>query len=382
MNVLEIHIVQSVPAANLNRDDAGFPKQVTYGGVPRIRLSSQSQKHAVRRLFRERFDRSELGVRTRKLARALAEYFPDTPIEDLEAALELLGFKLKKGMLDTLVFLSWGQVGELADLLKQHWKAIESTIAANRAAQAAAEGDGKKKAAAKKSLPKEFVKQVQDLLLNAEAGDIALFGRMMASLPEGNVEAAAHVAHAFSTHAAFPESDFFITTDDLAGPGEASAGMMGERSYSAATLYRYAVVDHSQLVRGLGGDEELASQFLRAFTEAFVKTLPRGMQSSHAAYTLPEAVLLVAHAGEPWNLAGAFERPVTATDGGYALPSVYAMLRRWQDLDTVYGPRPGAAARLVVLPSLGVKLPEGSSIETATRLSTAIDDVVGAVSGG
>ncbi len=380
MNVLEIHVIQSVPAANLNRDDAGFPKQVTFGGVPRIRLSSQSQKHAIRRRFREEFDRAELGVRTRKLARALSEHLPDVPLEDLEEALELLGFKLKKGMLDTLAFLSWGQVEALAELLREHWSTIGSTIAAGRAAREAAEGEGKKKAPAKrKALPKELVSQVQDLLLEASAGDVALFGRMMASLPEGNVEAAAHVAHAFSTHAAFPESDFFITSDDLAGPGEATAGMMGERSYSAATLYRYAVVDHSQLVRNLKNDKELAARFLRAFTEAFVKTLPGGMQSSHAAYTLPEAVLLVAHAGEPWSLASAFERPVSAGESGYTLPSIYAMLRRWQDLETVYGPRPSTLARLVALPSLKIEPPEGSGIQAAPGLPAAIGDVVGAL---
>ena len=378
MNVLEIHLIQTVPAANLNRDDAGFPKQVTFGGVPRIRLSSQSQKYAMRRRFREQFDRSKLGVRTRQLARALTEHLPDVELGILEEALELVGFKLKKGVLDTLVFLSWGQVEELAELLRANWKTIEQTVAANREAQAKAE-EGGKKAPAKKSLPKRLVDEVQRLLLKAKAGDIALFGRMMASLPEGNVNAAAHVAHAFSTHAAYPESDYFITSDDLAADGEATAGMIGERSYSAATLYRYAAVDYPELVRGLEGDGALAAEFLKAFVEAFVKELPGGMQSSHAAYTLPEAVLLVAHAGEPRSLAGAFDRPVTAGEGGYTLPSIRALLRRWQDLETMYGSRPASTARWVALPSLDVRLPDDAGIVASRSIEDAIQDVVNAV---
>jgi len=380
MNVLEIHLVQTVPAANLNRDDAGFPKQITFGGVPRIRLSSQAQKYAMRRRFRERFDRSKLGVRTRQLARALSEHLPDADPDILKDALELLGFKLRKGVLDTLVFLSWGQVEELAELLKANWETIERTVAANREAQAKAE-EGSKKAPVKKPLPKALVDEVRVLLLKAKAGDIALFGRMMASLPEANVDAAAHVAHAFSTHAAYPESDYFITSDDLAADGEAAAGMIGERSYAAATLYRYAAVDYSELVRGLKGDEDLAAEFLHAFAEAFIKELPGGMQSSHAAYTLPEAVLLVVHSGEPRSLAGAFDRPVSAGEGGYAAPSIRALLRRWRDLETVYGPRPSTLARWVALPSLGVELPEGSGIEPSPNLADALGEVVGAVSG-
>ncbi|WP_406349231.1 type I-E CRISPR-associated protein Cas7/Cse4/CasC [Streptomyces sp. NBC_00144] len=45
---LDLNALQSVPAANLNRDDLGSPKQVRYGDALRIRVSSQSWKRPIR----------------------------------------------------------------------------------------------------------------------------------------------------------------------------------------------------------------------------------------------------------------------------------------------------------------------------------------------
>ena len=43
----------------------------------------------------------------------------------------------------------------------------------------------------------------------------ALFGRMVTSDPGANIEAAIHVAHAFTVHAEESESDYFSVVDDL-----------------------------------------------------------------------------------------------------------------------------------------------------------------------
>jgi CRISPR system Cascade subunit CasC len=50
---LEIHILQSFPPANLNRDENGMPKSTVFGGRPRARISSQCQKRAVRLSYQE-----------------------------------------------------------------------------------------------------------------------------------------------------------------------------------------------------------------------------------------------------------------------------------------------------------------------------------------
>jgi CRISPR system Cascade subunit CasC len=38
--IVDVHILQTVPPSNLNRDDTGSPKTAVYGGVRRSRVSS------------------------------------------------------------------------------------------------------------------------------------------------------------------------------------------------------------------------------------------------------------------------------------------------------------------------------------------------------
>jgi CRISPR system Cascade subunit CasC len=53
MKHLEVHIIQSVPVACLNRDDLNSPKTAIFGGVQRARVSSQSWKRAIREMVKE-----------------------------------------------------------------------------------------------------------------------------------------------------------------------------------------------------------------------------------------------------------------------------------------------------------------------------------------
>lgn len=70
---LEIHALQSVPPANMNRDDAGTPKTAIYGGVTRARVSSQSWKRAIREDFNSHLDPKEVGTRSRMIVSEIAK---------------------------------------------------------------------------------------------------------------------------------------------------------------------------------------------------------------------------------------------------------------------------------------------------------------------
>ena len=50
---VDIHVLQTVPSSNINRDDTGAPKTAIYGGATRSRVSSQSWKKAARDKFKE-----------------------------------------------------------------------------------------------------------------------------------------------------------------------------------------------------------------------------------------------------------------------------------------------------------------------------------------
>ena len=45
---LQLHYLTIYPLSNPNRDDLGRPKTANYGGAPRLRISSQALKRAVR----------------------------------------------------------------------------------------------------------------------------------------------------------------------------------------------------------------------------------------------------------------------------------------------------------------------------------------------
>ena len=45
---LQLHFLTVYPPSNPNRDDQGAPKSASFGGTPRLRLSSQSVKRAAR----------------------------------------------------------------------------------------------------------------------------------------------------------------------------------------------------------------------------------------------------------------------------------------------------------------------------------------------
>src|SRR5207248_1237898 len=71
---IQIHTLQTFPACKLNRGDDGRPKTLVYGGVERIRYSSQALKYALRNspVLRKTL-RDVFGKRTKLLGRAIQE---------------------------------------------------------------------------------------------------------------------------------------------------------------------------------------------------------------------------------------------------------------------------------------------------------------------
>ncbi len=112
---IDVHVLQTVPPSNLNRDDAGSPKQAVYGGVRRSRVSSQAWKRATRQAFEDMVSRSELGTRTRKISALLINRIEARGIGG-EAATRIatqllgeLGIKSGKKETDTAYLLFFGR---------------------------------------------------------------------------------------------------------------------------------------------------------------------------------------------------------------------------------------------------------------------------------
>ena len=260
---IDFHVLQTVPPSCVNRDDMGSPKTAIYGGAVRARVSSQAWKHAMRNEFRLLFNEEELGSRTknvvemveREIQKLNSELKNDECHKRAVKALEVAGIKLKadkKGdseKADALFFMSNKQAKNIAKL--------------------AVELDFK---------DKETAKRLKEALKANPSVDIALFGRMAASDPTLNYDAAAQVAHAISTHTVQNEYDYFTAIDDLQPDENAGAGHLGTVEFNSSTLYRYATVNVTELVETLGKDSVAVA--IKKFAQAFVLSMPTGKENT------------------------------------------------------------------------------------------------------
>jgi CRISPR system Cascade subunit CasC len=292
---LDLHVLQTVPPSCINRDDTGSPKTAIYGGVPRARVSSQAWKHAMRGMFSELFRQDQLGIRTKNVVDLVVEELDKIGYEGKKekAALEALknaGIKVgKDNKSDALFFMSRIQAKKLAECI--------------------ASGQEDKNA-------------YKTALKESPSIDIALFGRMVASDPSLNFDAAAQVAHSISTHEVRNEYDYFTAVDDFSKEDNAGAGHLGTVEFHSATLYRYATVNIRELEKNLGDD---TMQAVKGFVKAFLLSMPTGKQNTFANRTVPDFAYITIRTDQPVNLAGAFEKPIYTRQDGYVEKSIQAL---------------------------------------------------------
>lgn len=363
--IVDIHVIQTVPPSNLNRDDTGSPKTATYGGVRRSRVSSQAWKRATRLDFDRYLDQSDLGVRTKRVVELLADEVgkqaPDLAERGGEIATAVLtgaGIKLSKPRRgDTeesnyLIFLSRRQIESLAEL----------------GVKAARDGE---------SLTVDK-KAVKDVVKAGNSIDVALFGRMVADDTDLNVDAAAQVAHAISVHPVETEYDYFTAVDDHKkddSEEDAGAGMIGTVEFNSATLYRYATVDVDALVDNLG-DATATVRAVTAFVRSFTTSIPTGKQNTFANRTLPDAVVVTLRQDQPVSYVGAFEDAVV-DDNGRVTAAADRLARYAVDVEDAFGGKPdrswvvGVGDRVAVLDELGDRV----------DFPTLLDDLGGEVVG-
>jgi CRISPR system Cascade subunit CasC len=317
--IIEIHALQNFAPSNLNRDDTGAPKDALFGGTRRARVSSQCLKRAVRQHFVELVEQNALAsddvaVRTKRVLDALTKVLVAKGRAEPEAsdkvrlALAAMELTVKEdGKSEYLLFLGQREVSSIANIIDEKW----DSIVASDTASAEGKKPGKAKKQAAQNADPELKKALDKVFNGGKAVDVALFGRMLADMPEKNQNAACQVAHAISTHAVEREFDFYTAVDDLKPEDSAGADMMGTVEFNSACFYRYAVVDWDKLVANLQNDTELANKGLRAFLEGFVVAEPTGKQNTFAAHNPPEFVAVsIRRNTAPRNFANAFETAI------------------------------------------------------------------------
>lgn len=313
---IQLHLLISYPPANLNRDDLGQPKTAKLGGVERLRVSSQSLKRAWRtsELFQQKLA-GTIGTRTKRLGREAFEALSKTGVAEKQARewasqiAQVYGAVKKEAPLD---------IEQLVHIAPEEWATLDALLVT---------------LAEEKRAPSQ--EELDALLHEQHAVDIAMFGRMLAAKTERNAEAAVQVAHAIGVHASAIEDDYFTAVDDL-NKDDSGAGHVGEAGFAAAVFYQYLCIDRDLLKRNLGGDEALTQKALRALTEAALKVGPSGKQNSFASRAYAHFALVEKGSQQPRSLTLAFVKPVA--DGDYLHEAVAALKRVQLNMDKVYGP--------------------------------------------
>jgi CRISPR system Cascade subunit CasC len=360
---IEIHLLQNFAPSNLNRDDTGSPKDAEFGGYRRARISSQCIKWAVRRYFKDHdlIPAANRATRTKRLlekVRArLARDDRDEAAIDRAVSVALAAGKLKldakrNELTQYLLFLGQNEIDAFVALVDKHFETlamqpnkVEDLPAGERRRRTARQ----EKSDAREAVPKEVQDAVPALLDGGKAADLALFGRMLADLPDNNVDAACQVAHAISTNKIHSmEMDYYTAVDDINNdnPG---ADMIGTVEFNSACFYRYTSLDLVELIGGvrddkktrpfgLQGDTELARTTATAFLKGFIHAIPTGKQNSFAAHNRPSLVFAVVRDGPPVSLANAFVKPITPRNGDNLVEkSIEALDGHYGRLVKMYG---------------------------------------------
>ncbi len=145
--------------------------------------------------------------------------------------------------------------------------------------------------------------------------DLALFGRMLASSPAANVEAAMQVAHALTVERVNVEDDFFTAVDDLNhGAVHSGSAHMGNTEFASGLFYLYACIDTDLLKANLGDGAIAPELVVNALLDAMLTVAPTGKQNSFASRARASYGLVEVGSAQPRNLSLAFLKPVGGTD--------------------------------------------------------------------
>jgi CRISPR system Cascade subunit CasC len=324
---IQLHILTAYAPANLNRDDTGRPKTAIMGGVERLRVSSQSLKRAWRtsEVFESALS-GHIGTRTRRLGSEIYKHLLAGGVAEkmaLSAAGKIASQfgKLKADKnakaeenlnIEQLVHISPDEYRHINQL-------VETLIADKREPE---------------------VSELKLLRETASGVDIALFGRMLASSPAFNVEAACQVAHALGVSAVTVEEDFFTAVDDLnRKEDDAGSAHMGEKGFASALFYSYICISRDLLLENLNGDKALVARTLKALAETALTVSPTGNQNSFASRAYASYALVEMGRQQPRALSVAFFNPVRGED--QQTQAIQRLKEQRQKFERAYGSREG-----------------------------------------
>lgn len=378
-NFVNFHVLISHSPSCLNRDDMNMQKTAMFGGVNRVRISSQSLKRSMRtsNYYEDHFGAA--STRTRELEKLIpiftealqGEFDPALIAKTMELFVKAKASDEESDDADEQEDSETSETGKGKKLAVAPWSIEEIRVLCgivnevslsdeeiSSVKDKAAKQKGKKKKTEQEliddTLTKKRVKAVKDKIdqvrkAMTSAVDIALSGRMTTSGLMTSVDGAMAIAHAITTHAVEPQDvDWFTAVDDLTqDAGETGAGHLDTQQFSSGVFYRYANLNLKQLQVNLGllpdmkcaetnDSRKQALDIARHVFHMLATVVPSAKQQSFAAHNMADFAV-VSFADQPISLANAFESPVTRDrNGGFLKPSIKSLADYWSRLNHAY----------------------------------------------
>jgi CRISPR system Cascade subunit CasC len=348
-NFLNIHVIISHNPSCLNRDDMNMQKSAIFGGVRRVRVSSQCLKRAIRKSEYYLNNLGEPSVRTRDLNKLKEVYAAElknsfshdfvSEVIDRIAGAGKFNKKDKDKNIDKKE-IDKEESDEKDAKSKQAvapWSVAEVEKICKVIQQAQAQGEDLDEKSLKKLLEKEAAPLRKAM---SSSIDIALSGRMATSGLMSSIDGALALGHAITTHSVDADVDWFTAIDDLVvDEGEVGAGHLNTQEFSAGVFYRYASLNIQQLAENMGGATRLEALSVAAhLLHLLSSVVPTAKQNSFAAFN-PADLVMASFSDIPLSAANAFERPVERDrqQGGYLIPSIKAFEEYMSRVYTGFG---------------------------------------------
>jgi CRISPR system Cascade subunit CasC len=346
---IQLHVLTSYPASNLNRDDLGRPKSVVMGNTTRLRISSQCLKRAWRTsdIF-QNIGAEHVGIRTREMGRYIFKALTGgctlnealagkaggslATVKEKDAVAIARAMAGVFGKLKATYEPKKDDKAEAARTQREESLEIEQLahfsqeeVNAVAALTETCRTDGKAPAKEQLALLRKDIKTV----------DIAMFGRMLAAEKAFNVEAAVQVAHAMTVHPVTVDDDFFTAVDDL-NRDDSGAGHMGVSEFGAGIFYLYLCIDRGLLKHNLQGDTELTNRALAALLQAVAQVSPSGKQNSFGSRAYASYILAERGNDQPRNLSVAYLDGVSKKQN-IMQEAIKLLTETRANMNTVYG---------------------------------------------
>ncbi|MBN1757923.1 MAG: type I-E CRISPR-associated protein Cas7/Cse4/CasC [Chitinispirillaceae bacterium] len=377
-NFINFHVLISHSPSCLNRDDQNMQKRAVFGGVERIRISSQSLKRAMRRPPESWFNywkdgakfgtpstrtRSVEGI-TKYMLKELSDEFKN---DDAIQKTIMMFVKTQKAKTDEeiedddddqtenndskkIAVAPWvvGEIKELCRIIKNCRESglseEDKAHALKKVGKEVGKKGNKRKLTEEDCIEEAILKKItteiekKKEVISAAAGtavDLALWGRMATSGLMTNVDGSLSVAHAITTHSAQAETDWFTAVDDLVKTG---TGHLDTQEFSSGVFYRYASLNVAQLQKNLGGaTRERALEIAKHVFHMLCTVVPSAKQLPFAAYNTADFAI-VSFSDMPISMANAFEKPIPKEkEGGFYRPSVRSLFQFWNETHRFIG---------------------------------------------